>query len=123
MTTSALTTDPEHIAISKSKGIEIDWKDGHHSSYGIEYLRDFCPCAGCTGAHGTEPRAKATQAPPPPANPFQMYTPKLKMNSIEPVGNYALKIVWSDGHSAGIYSYDHLRGICTCAQCSAGRQS
>ena len=41
--------DPEHIAISKSKGIEIDWKDGHHSSYGVAYLRDECPCAVCTG--------------------------------------------------------------------------
>ena len=48
--------DPEHIAISKSKGIEIDWKDGHHSSYGVAYLRDECPCAVCTGAHGTEPQ-------------------------------------------------------------------
>ena len=35
-----LTTDPEHIAISKSKGIKIDWKDGHHSDYGLDYLRD-----------------------------------------------------------------------------------
>jgi hypothetical protein len=26
--------DPEHIAISKSSGIKIDWKDGHHSEYG-----------------------------------------------------------------------------------------
>ena len=42
--------DPEHIAVSKSKGIEIDWKDGHHSSYGASYLRDWCPCATCTGA-------------------------------------------------------------------------
>ena len=29
------STDPEHIAISKSKGIKIDWKDGHHSEYGL----------------------------------------------------------------------------------------
>ena len=32
-------TDPEHIAISKSKGITIDWKDGHASTYGLDYLR------------------------------------------------------------------------------------
>ena len=31
------------------------------------------------------------------------------MVNIEPVGNYALRIVWSDGHDTGIYSYDHLR--------------
>jgi DUF971 family protein len=75
--TTQITTDPEHIAISKSRGIEIDWKDGHHSSYGIEYLRDWCPCATCAGTHGTEPRPKTASAnpgaAPKPANPLQMY--------------------------------------------------
>ena len=117
-----LTTDPEHIAISKSRGIEIDWKDGHHSSYGIEYLRDWCPCATCTGAHGTAPRPK-TAGEDKPGNPFQMYKPREKMQNIEPVGNYALRIVWSDGHAAGIYSYDHLRHICACAVCRAARDN
>ena len=109
-------TDPEHIAISKSKGIEIDWKDGHHTSLGVEYLRDYCPCANCTGSHGTEPRRKTT-LPKQQADPFQMYTPKTRMLGVEPVGNYALRINWSDGHSSGIYSYTHLRTICDCAEC------
>ena len=115
-----ITSDPEHIAISKSKGIEIDWKDGHHSSYNTTYLRDWCPCAECTGAHGTEPREKESDKPAPAANPFQMYKPKLKMLNIEQVGSYAIQINWNDGHSAGIYSYDHLRKICPCAECKAG---
>ena len=118
--TTQLTTDPEHIAISKSKGIEIDWKDGHHSSYNNTWLRDWCTCASCTGAHGTEPRKK-TGPEPASANPFQMYTPKLKMLSIEPVGSYAVRISWSDGHNTGIYSYDHLREICPCPQCQAAK--
>ncbi len=46
-----------------------------------------------------------------------MFTPKLKMNSIEPVGSYALRIEWSDGHNTGLYSYDHLRHICPCPVC------
>jgi DUF971 family protein len=115
-----LRTDAEHIAISKSKGIEIDWKDGHHSSYGTDYLRDWCPCASCTGSHGTEPRKKATEAP---GSPFPMFTARLKMLSIEPVGSYAMKISWSDGHNTGIYSYDHLREICPCADCRALKTS
>jgi DUF971 family protein len=122
--TTQLTTDPEHIAVSKSRGIEIDWKDGHHSSYGVEYLRDWCPCASCTGAHGTEPRRKTSEAAPAgPPSPFRMYQPKTKMVSIEPVGNYALRINWSDGHNTGIYSYAHLRGICPCAECRSQRDS
>ncbi len=106
-----VSTDPEHIAISKSKGIKIDWKDGHHSEYELVYLRDKCPCATCTGAHGTPPLQ------PQANNPFQMYQPKLKMLGVEPVGNYAIRINWSDGHNTGIYSYEHLRNICQCAQC------
>lgn len=116
--TPTISTDPEHIAISKSKGIDIDWKDGHHSRYETEYLRDWCPCAGCTGAHGTEPRAKSTEQP---SNPFKMYTPKSRMLGVEPVGTYALRISWNDGHNAGIYSYDHLRNICPCDDCRAAR--
>ena len=111
------STDPLHIAISKSKGIAIDWKDGHHSDYALQVLRDEGPCAGCTGAHGTEPRPKG--GPPEPANPFQMYKATLKMLKVEPVGGYAIQIHWSDGHSAGIYSWEHLREICPCAECAA----
>jgi DUF971 family protein len=99
------STDPEHIAISKSKGVTIDWKDGHHSAYDNQYLRDHCPCAGCTGAHGTPPRPKQSE------NPLQLFTPRLKMDTVEPVGNYAIRIVWNDGHSTGIYSFAHLRKI------------
>jgi DUF971 family protein len=105
-----VSTDPEHIAISKSKGITVDWKDGHSSSFGLHYLRDHCPCATCTGAHGP-PTTK------PDASPFQMYKPALKMVDVEPVGNYAIRIVWSDGHSSGIYSFEHFRRICPCPEC------
>jgi DUF971 family protein len=109
--------EPEHIAISKSKGIKIDWKGGHHSDYPLAYLRDECPCASCTGAHGTEPQKTSYSSEP--ANPFQMYTPVLKMLNVEPIGAYAVKIEWSDGHSTGIYSFDYLRRICGCEACSS----
>jgi DUF971 family protein len=113
----SFSTDPEHIAISKSKGIKIDWKDGHRSEYQLQYLRDKCPCATCTGAHGTAPRPET--APAETNNPFQMYKPKLKMLGVEPVGNYAIRINWSDGHNTGIYSYEHFRRLCPCAECRA----
>src|ERR1700761_3301918 len=113
--TPQITSDPEHIAISKSKGIEIDWKDGHHSSYDVVYLRDWCPCATCAGSHGTTPRPKTGATTP--TELFPMYKSKDRMVTIEPVGNYALRIVWNDGHNTGIYSYDHLRHICPCPEC------
>jgi DUF971 family protein len=110
--------EPEHIAISKSKGIQIDWKDGHHSKYSLGYLRDECPCATCTGAHGTEPQKSDYSAP---AAPFPMFKPTLKMLNVEAVGHYAIRIEWSDGHNTGIYSFDHLRKICPCGSCTEPR--
>jgi DUF971 family protein len=115
----AEAAEPEHIAISKSTGIKIDWKDGHHSEYSLEYLRDECPCATCTGAHGTTPEKSSYSNP----SPFKMYQHKLKMNSVEAVGHYAVRIFWSDGHSTGIYSFEHLRKICPCAECTALREA
>ncbi len=112
--------EPEHIAISKSKGIKIDWKDGHHSDYPLAYLRDECPCATCTGAHGTPPQKTSYSANTDtnkPGNPFKMYTPTLKMLHVEPVGGYAIRIDWSDGHGSGIYSFDYLRSVCACQEC------
>jgi DUF971 family protein len=107
------TADPDHIAVSKSKGIKIDWKDGHHSEYGLTYLRRECPCATCTGAHGTQPQRYES----PAVNPLQLYKPVLKIEHVEPVGGYAIRILWNDGHQTGIYSFDHLRAICPCTSC------
>jgi DUF971 family protein len=112
---SAKRAEPEHIAISKSAGIKIDWKDGHRSEYGLSYLRENCPCATCAGTHGPP----TTRPEPQGSNPFQMYKPALRIQSVEPVGTYAVKIYWSDGHSSGIYSYDHFRAICPCHECKA----
>jgi DUF971 family protein len=114
---SVPSTEPEHIAISKSKGIKIDWKDQHHSEYPLAYLRDECPCASCTGAHGTTPLKSNYSG----AEPFPMYKPALKMIDVEPIGSYAVRIAWSDGHNTGIYSFDHFRRICPCQECKAAR--
>lgn len=120
MSASITSSEPEHIAISKSKGIKIDWKDQHRSEYTLAYLRDECPCATCTGAHGTEPQKSNYSKP---GELFPMFKPTLKMLKVEPVGNYAIRIEWSDGHSTGIYSFDHLRKICPCAECRGERTS
>lgn len=109
--------DPEHIAISKSTGIKIDWRDGHHSDYPLAYLRDECPCATCTGAHGTEPQRSSYSKP----EIFPMFKPALRMDSVEAVGSYAVRVYWNDGHNSGIYSFDHLRAICPCTKCQAKR--
>lgn len=105
--------DPARVAVSKSRGLVIDWGDGHRSEYGLRHLRDRCPCATCTGADG--PAAK-------PSSPFPMFQPALRLLGAEPVGSYALRLLWSDGHSTGIYTWEHLRRICPCSECSGRRE-
>ena len=43
-----------------------------------------------------------------------------EIDQIEPVGNYALRLVWFDGHGSGLYSYKYLRALCQCDACRPG---
>jgi DUF971 family protein len=47
-----------------------------------------------------------------------MFKPKPRAQAATVVGNYAVQISFTDGHSTGIYSYDHLRSICPCPECA-----
>ena len=90
--------------------LRISWNDGHVGEYGYDYLRGYCPCAACQGHSVKEIEFQ------PPAAPVSATT-------IEPVGNYAISILWSDSHATGIYRFDFLRDICPCGECrSAGSQ-
>jgi DUF971 family protein len=42
---------------------------------------------------------------------------------MQPIGRYGMKIVWSDKHDLGIYTYDYLRELCECYECSKQRKS
>lgn len=81
------------------------WADGHASVLPHRLLRGFCPCAGCQGHEGdvrfVEPSGDAA----------------LELDGIEPVGSYALRLVWFDGHGSGLYSFAYLRSLCPCATC------
>jgi DUF971 family protein len=46
-----------------------------------------------------------------------MFKPRPTARAAKAVGNYALQIDFSDGHTTGIYSYDYLRTICPCEEC------
>ena len=110
-----MNSEPEHIAVSKSKGIKIDWADGHRSDLPVALLRDNCPCASCTGSEGGTPQR--TNYAEQDKSPFPMYKPALKMLNCEEVGSYAIRIHWNDGHATGIYSFSHLRSLCACPAC------
>ncbi len=87
----------------------IEWSDGHRGVYPWTHLRNSCPCAGCN-----EERAK-------PPDPFRILKPSelgpLKPVTISPIGYYAYRIVWSDGHDSGLFTIGNLRTLCQCAEC------
>ncbi|HLK03123.1 MAG TPA: DUF971 domain-containing protein [Candidatus Acidoferrum sp.] len=107
------------IHVSTNAGVDIAWADGHASHFDFFYLRDNCPCATCNDERGKKDLlAEASPAfASSPALP--MFKPKPRATAATQVGNYAIQISFSDGHSTGIYSYDHLRSICPCTECAS----
>jgi DUF971 family protein len=116
--TPRLANDPKSVKINitAGTGMEIEWKDGHRSSYTFAFLRDACPCALCD-----DEREKAGRKPgePPKLSPgaLPMFKAAARAKSAEEVGKYALRFAWNDNHDLGIYSWAYLREICPCADC------
>jgi DUF971 family protein len=88
---------------------DIEWNDGHNSSYPSWYLREQCPCAQCVEEFSGIRRIPEGSIPS-----------TLERTDVQPVGNYALSFKWSDGHETGIYTFDFLRRICPCPECLPG---
>jgi len=86
-------------------GLRIDWADGASTFTAWRTLRKACPCASCT-----EDGKK-------PSDPFRVLTPQEVAagapapTAMRPVGRYAYKIEWNDGHDTGIYSLELLRSL------------
>jgi DUF971 family protein len=101
------------IHVKSGAGVDITWADSHSSHFDFPFLRDHCPCATCN-----DERAKKESAPAATPSPLPMYKPKARAESAAQVGNYAIQIHFTDGHSTGIYSYDYLRTLCSCDECA-----
>jgi DUF971 family protein len=107
---------PKKIKLAaENDSVALEWSDGHRSFYPYPYLREKCPCATCTDAHGAGERP--TAKPAVQSNVLPIYEKPLKPEKAEVVGRYAVSITWSDGHSTGIYSFSYLRELCPCAEC------
>lgn len=88
---------------------DVTWSDGHFSSYPSWYLRENCMCASCVDEVTGIRKILPGQIPA-----------GLERVSVAPVGNYALRFGWSDGHDTGIYAFEYLRSLCPCPQCLPG---
>jgi len=101
-----IRTIPVRLDLKRDEKLEIQWKDGVVSVYSISLLRSRCPCAECKTVR-QDKQGKKPLLQILPGN----YANPLSALSAELVGNYALKIEWSDSHGSGIYSFEYLREI------------
>ena len=92
------------LAAHKPKDIQFDtslkvtWRDGDVSLFSFWTLRTLCPCASCydeiTGKKILDD---------------SKLDPNLYPLNIEYIGNYAIRIHWSDGHNTGMYTFKNLK--------------
>jgi DUF971 family protein len=90
---------PTEIRLRRAeKCLEIDFDDGAHFIFPAEYLRVESPSAEVQGHSPSERKIIAGRR-------------HVGILSVEPVGNYAVRIVFDDLHDTGIYSWDYLRTL------------
>ena len=109
------------VHVSTGEGVDVVWSDGHRSHYDFPYLREQCPCALCDDERkkkAAAPFAAETGAVAGMGASLPMYKPKARARAARAVGQYALQIEFTDGHSTGIYSFGYLREICPCEACA-----
>ena len=102
---------PKGVEVRNSDNeMEIKWADGHLSVFPLYGLRKNCPCVKCRGGHGEMGNYDMSYFfVDPPRN--------VEVENIRQVGNHAIRIYWSDGHSDGMYQWETLRNLCPCEQC------
>ncbi|MEX2214077.1 MAG: DUF971 domain-containing protein [Phycisphaeraceae bacterium] len=97
---------PKHLDLKKDKGLTVQWDDGSTSYYSIPYLRRWSPSADARDLREQLAKNPLTVLPA-----SAISDKPLTALGAEFVGHYAIKILFSDGHDTGIYSWDYLREI------------
>jgi DUF971 family protein len=99
MAASASSPVPTEIKLHQaSNALEVSFSDGRVFRYTCEFLRVHSPSAEVRG-HG------------PGQEVLQTGKRDVGITAIEPVGSYAVKLVFSDGHDTGLYSWDYLHEL------------
>ncbi len=88
----------EILLHTKRRELTVAFDDGARFDYPFEFLRVLSPSADVTGHNPGEEK-------------LQVGKRLVTVDHVEPCGNYALKIVFSDGHDSGLYSWDYLHQI------------
>ena len=90
---------PTQINLHKvSRVLELSFEDGSHFELPAEYLRVYSPSAEVQG-HG------------PGQEVLQIGKEDVGIDNIEPIGHYAIKLIYDDNHDSGIYSWSYLHEL------------
>jgi DUF971 family protein len=93
------TPRPTAITLhQKSRQLEVAFDDGRTFTFSCEFLRVHSPSAEVRG-HGAGQEV------------LQVGKKEVGINAVEPVGHYAVKLVFTDGHDTGLYSWDYLHAL------------
>ena len=84
---------------TRSRQLELEYAGGEKYSLSCEYLRVYSPSAEVLG-HG------------PGQEVLQTGKMNVAITAVKPVGNYALQLVFDDGHDTGLYSWRYLYDLC-----------
>ncbi len=88
--------------------LTVTWMDGSVSVLPFRLLSDLCPCELCDHERKDD-------------NPLKILRPRsYELAAINPVGSYAVNIVWEGGCHYGIYSWDYLRRLGRMADSASG---
>lgn len=96
---------PKSLDLDRERGLTVLWHDGVESFYPLAYLRRMSPSADMRQLRDemqTNPLVVVPDSGPSSA---------LRAVDAQLVGNYALRVIFSDGHRTGIFSWDYLRSI------------
>ncbi|MCC7145509.1 MAG: DUF971 domain-containing protein [Phycisphaeraceae bacterium] len=97
---------PKHLDLKKDQGLTVTWDDNQVSFFPIAHLRKWSPSADARELRDQLARNPLTVLPSSAVSHEPLHA-----LGAELVGNYALKILFSDGHDTGIYSWSYLRQI------------
>lgn len=90
---------PLKVALHAQSGeLELQYEDGTYH-LPAEFLRVYSPSAEVRGHYAGQETLQTGKI-------------NVKLTGVEPVGRYALKLVYSDGHDSGLYTWDYLRELC-----------
>lgn len=95
-----------NLDLKKDQALTITWDDGSISVYPIAHLRRMSPSADMRELRKSMAKNPLTILPDSMGS-----SGTLTATGAEMIGNYAIKIAFSDGHDTGIYTWDYLREI------------